>query len=694
MSQVSYGTITINDLTDITDVYLEYALVSDTITRAEDIPSSTQWNTTYPTWVSGQQIWIRRVTRKEGIDTPEYGTPYLDTAVNQIQNNYIGLSNKLRTFFYPGDSTYSGAFAVMGYNKIPLLEMGLLGSNFNGIKLYSPILTNNVITGNRLDATLTSEGLKLLKGGIEAGTPNQSGFIYLSTEPYGSYSINSSTDIIDWKEIIGTKFGVREDGTLYASNAVISGQITVGSGSNVYTITEVDEAFESKGSAIEEINKYITSIGDTGIKVHPYNDTTSTVDQNNYTKINTEGMEIFKDSVSISKFGEVTRIGTENDASITITDSSILGVGEDKKAFFNFSNSDAIIEIPSISISYSNRDVEYFPSREEGPFTWSFNNYQGKNITGIFFSMTYYSTPRNGKSLRFDFGTSVTTTISLTFSDEISHIIHVKYDGAYKVTAWLDEASQDEGVFSIGEQINTIEYLLAPSYEMGGEVEATGGFAFAEGYSTQAKGNYSHACGKGTIASQESQFVIGQYNIEDVNSDSHLLIIGNGYSDSQRSNAITIDWGGNIDIRSGAKYKINGTPLSASDVGAVPTTRTVNGKALSSNIADVDYVTAQGISGAWKYRKWNSGKVEAWAYISFTSTTPAVWASPIRYIDKTFTIPSGIFASAPRMTGSSNSSQYWAVDVSASSSTAGSVRFCTVASSALTPYIQIYAWTD
>lgn len=257
MSQVSYGTITINDLTDITDVYLEYALVSDAITRAEDIPSSTQWSTTYPTWVSGQQIWIRRVTRKEGIDTPEYGTPYLDKAVNQIQNNYIGLSNKLRTFFYPGDSTYSGAFAVsktsadgldtanantygfntrvasalisMGYNKIPLLEMGLLGNNFNGIKLYSPVLTNNVITGNRLDATLTSEGLKLLKGGIEAGTFNSNDYIYVWSNDDSNHAIkigNSSNNKNDWRIIAGNKFGVDKAGNLYANNADITGAIT------------------------------------------------------------------------------------------------------------------------------------------------------------------------------------------------------------------------------------------------------------------------------------------------------------------------------------------------------------------------------------------------------------------------------------------------------------------------------------
>ena len=69
--------------------------------------------------------------------------------------------------------------------------------------------------------------------------------------------------------------------------------------------------------------------------------------------------------------------------------------------------------------------------------------------------------------------------------------------------------------------------------------------------------------------------------------------------------------------------------LSASDVGAVPTSRTVNGKALSANISlsasDVgaaaashtqaistitgltDYVTANGTSGVWSYWKFNSG---------------------------------------------------------------------------------------
>lgn len=131
MSQVSYGTITVSDLTDITDVFLQYAkaISSNTITNEYTFsqtgeigwytlttdtsvinnkyyfqlsngeykivlnptgdPTSQGWyeSSTYPTWSSGYQIWIRQITIKEGIGIPEYGTPYLDTAVNQINES-------------------------------------------------------------------------------------------------------------------------------------------------------------------------------------------------------------------------------------------------------------------------------------------------------------------------------------------------------------------------------------------------------------------------------------------------------------------------------------------------------------------------------------------------------------------------------------------------------------------------------
>ena len=134
--------------------------------------------------------------------------------------------------------------------------------------------------------------------------------------------------------------------------------------------------------------------------------------------------------------------------------------------------------------------------------------------------------------------------------------------------------------------------------------------------------------------------------------------------------------------------------LTASDVGAVPTTRTVNGKALSANVADADYVTEEGTSGVWKYRKWNSGKIEAWGTIDFASASWSTWASPVKYMDKTYSIPSGIFSATPTTIAITSSNQYWVVGCAATSTTAGSIRFATVASSAMATRINIYAYED
>ena len=92
----------------------------------------------------------------------------------------------------------------------------------NGLALYGSSNLNP-------DASLTANGLKLAKGGIGAGTANQSGFVYLSTDNYGSYTIQEST-YTDWKQLIGTNFGIRADGSMYATNANIAGNVIAAEG--------------------------------------------------------------------------------------------------------------------------------------------------------------------------------------------------------------------------------------------------------------------------------------------------------------------------------------------------------------------------------------------------------------------------------------------------------------------------------
>lgn len=115
-------------------------------------------------------------------------------------------------------------------------------------------------------ATLNTSGLFLEKGGITAGTPGYGGFIYLSTENYpDSYSINGSIGVDDWKQIIGTNFGVRSDGTLYASEVNVAGAITAGEGSNVGGWVINDVSIHSEGK-----DNYDTDVE--GIYIGQYND--------------------------------------------------------------------------------------------------------------------------------------------------------------------------------------------------------------------------------------------------------------------------------------------------------------------------------------------------------------------------------------------------------------------------------------
>ena len=76
------------------------------------------------------------------------------------------------------------------------------------------------------------------------------------------------------------------------------------------------------------------------------------------------------------------------------------------------------------------------------------------------------------------------------------------------------------------------------------EFTQVGDCSHAEGSDTTASGWYSHAEGYYTKASGRYSHVQGKYNIDDLN-EKYAHIVGNGTSDTARSNAHTLDWEGN-----------------------------------------------------------------------------------------------------------------------------------------------------
>ena len=85
------------------------------------------------------------------------------------------------------------------------------------------------------------------------------------------------------------------------------------------------------------------------------------------------------------------------------------------------------------------------------------------------------------------------------------------------------------------------------SHAEGTGTTASGSQSHAEGGGTMALKGCSHAEGIHTIAASSCQHVQGRYNIED-SEGKFAYIIGNGTSDTERSNAFAIDWEGKIYI--------------------------------------------------------------------------------------------------------------------------------------------------
>ena len=434
-------------------------------------------------------------------------------------------------------------------------------------------------------------------------------------------------------------------------------------------------------AAGQTATSYLTTVsGTTGISVHDANDT------DNFVNMNSEGVGIYQDGTNVAQFGAVTRIGTTEDASITLANSSIVGRGTGGKKFFTFTDSSGTLDTYVYDI-VANGGYSNFPHTSAQGLTHTFANTPTRG-TEIAVLCTYrggdkwYSIPffifTAGQSSSAEVKTSSVTVSGTTYNMSIS----MAYNGTNLTNIYVT-SSPDNPPINIGIDANYYTSTEAPSYELG-DGSATGGYAFIEGYGTEANANYSHAGGNGTIASGESQVVFGKYNTEDTNGE-FAFIIGNGKGNggsNDRHNALTVDWDGNVNINGIGpavvpKYKINGTALSPTDLG------------------EADYVTHRGTSGVWAYRKWKNGKVEAWATVTLASTTPSAWSSPVRIIDKNDNaIASGIFSSTPNMIASAAGNQYWMGGIWATSSTKYNVRVCTCATTAQAPVIKIYAWTN
>lgn len=115
------------------------------------------------------------------------------------------------------------------------------------------------------------------------------------------------------------------------------------------------------------------------------------------------------------------------------------------------------------------------------------------------------------------------------------------------------------------------------------ERNSVGKCSFTSGLFNKARGFCSAALGENTLALYDHQCVIGKNNT--TNND-YAYIIGNGISDSDRSNAHTVDWQGNAWYS--GNVSIDGTPTNNKDL---TTKKYVDDSILSSQTTNEEFDT-------------------------------------------------------------------------------------------------------
>ena len=305
---------------------------------------------------------------------------------------------------------------------------------------------------------------------------------------------------------------------------------------------------------------YITDINDSGITIHPSSggDSPST----NYLKLNANGVYAYKDSTHFSQVASDGFHVYSGDASNDIAHlGSSLRIGKaagprtviqnSGTDFYGYDSTSGAVLMAHIGYASGNAQngtaiAPYYSFCQRHP-TGAIGNYsfaEGVSVTASGFA-SHAEGDWTTASSYWTHAEGYTTVASAqgahaegdrsTASGQYSHA-----EGT--TTQATNYYAHAEGITSTASGEG--------SHAEGCESVSSGTHSHAEGRSTQAIGHASHAGGMGTIAGSASQMVIGEYNVADTSSSettrgTYAFIIGNGDT-STRSNALTVDWSGNV----------------------------------------------------------------------------------------------------------------------------------------------------
>lgn len=349
------------------------------------------------------------------------------------------------------------------------------------------------------------------------------------------------------------------------------------------------------------------------------------------TRVDSDSLDILdEDGEVVATFGEATQIGRDGESRLELDYHSLQLVDMDGDVYFRVNdlrNSDGEVEL-SESFTGDGYSTIYtlaylatqITSCTVDGASASYTTSTGAGVTRVLLD----TAPPSGSTVVIEYTTDSDTTKSYTLGARMSgtsdgpmsfaegndveasgYASHAEGDR----TRATGRASHAEGVsteasgnWGHAEGVSSAA-VGSGSHAEGESTTASSQASHAEGYQTVADGNSSHAEGnaskangyashaqnEGTIASSSNQTALGSYNIEDVN-DTYSVIIGNGASAAARSNALTVDWSGNV-----ACGKVNGVDVTAIGSTATPVSATTSvADGANANVASISLA-----AGTW-----------------------------------------------------------------------------------------------
>lgn len=345
---------------------------------------------------------------------------------------------------------------------------------------------------------------------------------------------------------------------------------------------------DAHDDAEKKATNYLVDADNSGLTIHPVGVTANRV------LIDGNGMNIYKNDSSVAFYGDTARIGKESGESrIEMDYHSLQLKDKDDQTFFYVSdlrdkNDDDQATLKETFIGNGSTKVFKVSLPVSAEISAVDNSDSSNTATRSGQSYTFTNAPEDGAKVVISYKTKSNEAKAYTLGRriQISDIgsmsvaigdlviasgscSHAEgYGTNAEATAAHAEGTQSyaTGHCSHAEGCRTRasgEHSHAEgsssiasgwySHSEGNACMADGRYAHAEGYLTVAHGQASHSSGTNTIANCASQFVVGEANEPDTIVDTtrrrgkYIVIVGNGdYENSITSNALTVDWNGNV----------------------------------------------------------------------------------------------------------------------------------------------------